>query len=60
MGKVRGKGLRKPSECSMLYKNNTKKTWVVIYDTLEHKSRSKSQSKFVFGNLIISDTDENG
>ena len=35
-----------------------RKTWGVINDTLQRNRRSKPQSEFVFGNLMIRDTDE--
>ena len=33
-------------------------TWGVINDTLQRNSRSKPQSEYAFGDLIIRDTDE--
>ena len=35
-----------------------RKTWGVINDTLQRNRRSKPQSEFIFGNLIIRDTYE--
>ena len=35
-----------------------RKTWGVINDTLQRNRRSKPQSEFVFGNLMICGTDE--
>ena len=41
-----------------MYKNDMKKTWGVIIDTLKSSDKSKSQIKFIVGNHIIRDTDE--
>ena len=41
-----------------MYKNDTKKTWGVISDTLKSSDKSKSQVEFKVGNHIIRDTDE--
>ena len=35
-----------------------RKTWCLINDILQRNRRSKPQSEFVFGDLIIRDTDE--
>ena len=40
------------------HKNNIRKTWGIIIDTLQSNCRSKCQSKFIFDNRIIRDTDE--
>ena len=51
--------LEKPRECSILKKkNDMRKTWGVINDTLQSNRRSKGQSEFIFGNRIIRDSDE--
>ena len=42
----------------LLYKNDMRKTWGVINDTLQSNRRSRGQSEFIFGNRIISDSDE--
>ena len=42
----------------LLYKNDMRKTWGVINDTLQSNRRSKGQSEFIFGNRIICDSDE--
>ena len=42
----------------LLYKNDMRKTWGVINDTLQSNRRSKGQSEFIFGNRIIRDSDE--
>ena len=42
----------------LLYKNDMRKTWSVINDTLQSNRRSKDQSEFIFGNRIIRDSDE--
>ena len=41
-----------------MYKNDMKKTWGVISDTLKSSDKSKSQVEFIVGNHIICDTDE--
>ena len=41
-----------------MYKNDIRKTWGVINDTLQSNYRSKCQSEFIFGNRIIRDSDE--
>ena len=41
-----------------MYKNDIKKTWGVISDTLKSSDKSKSQVEFIVGNHIIRDTDE--
>ena len=40
------------------HKNNMRKTWGIIIDTLQSNCRSKCQSKYIFDNRIIRDTDE--
>ena len=40
----------------LLYKNDMRKTWGVINDTLQSNRRSRGQSEFNFGNRIISRT----
>ena len=42
----------------LLYKNDMRKTWGVINDTLQSNRRSRGQSEFIFGNRIISNSDE--
>ena len=41
-----------------MYKNDMKKTWRVINDTLKSSDKSKSQVEFKVGNHIIRDTDD--
>ena len=41
-----------------MYKNDMKKTWGVISDTLKSSDKSKSQVEFKVGNHTIRDTDE--
>ena len=42
----------------LMYKNDMKKTWGVISDTLKSSDKSKSQVEFIVGNHIVRDTDE--
>ena len=42
----------------LLCKNDMRKTWGVINDTLQSNRRSKGQSELIFGNRIICDSDE--
>ena len=42
----------------LMYKNDTKKTWGVISDTLKRNRKSKSQAEFIYENHVIRDTDE--
>ena len=42
----------------LMYKNDIKKTWGVISDTLKSSDKSKSQVEFIVWNHIIRDTDE--
>ena len=42
----------------LMYKNDMKKTWGVISDTLKSSDKSKSQVEFKVGNHTIRDTDE--
>ena len=41
----------------LLYKNDMRKTWGVINDTLQRNHRPKPQSEFVFCDIIIRDTE---
>ena len=41
-----------------MFKNDMKKTWGVISDTLKSSDKSKSQVEFIVGNHNIRDTDE--
>ena len=41
-----------------MYKNDMKKTWGAISDTLKNSVKSKSQVEFIVGNHIIRDTGE--
>ena len=41
-----------------MYKNDMKKTWGVISDTLKRNRKSKSQAEFIYENHVIRDTDE--
>ena len=41
-----------------MYKNDMKKTWGVISDTLKSSDKLKSKVEFIVGNHIIRDTDE--
>ena len=42
----------------LMNKNDMKKTWEVISDTLKRKCKSKSQAEFIYENHVIRDTDE--
>ena len=42
----------------LMYKNDMKKTWGVISDTLKRYRKSKSQAEFIYENYVIRDTDE--
>ena len=42
----------------LMYKNDMKKTWGVISDTLKRNRKSKSQAEFIYENHVICDTDE--
>ena len=42
----------------LMYKNDMKKTWGVISDTLKRNRKSKSQAEFIYENHVIRDTDE--
>ena len=41
-----------------LYKNDMRKTWGAINDTLQNNRRSKGQTEYIFGNRSIRDADE--
>ena len=41
-----------------MYRNDMKKTWGVISDTLKRNRKSKSQAEFIYENHVIRDTDE--
>ena len=41
----------------LMYKNDMKKTWGVISDTLKRNRKSKSQAEFIYENHVIRDTD---
>ena len=42
----------------LMYKNDIKKTWGMISDTLKRNRKSKSQAEFIYENHVIRDTDE--
>ena len=42
----------------LMYKNDMKKTWGVISDTLKRNRKSKSQAEFIYENHVIRDTEE--
>ena len=42
----------------LMYKNDMKKTWGVISDTLKRNCKSKSQAEFIYENHVIRDTEE--
>ena len=41
-----------------MYKNDMKKTWGMISDTLKRNCKSKSQAEFIYENHVIRDTEE--
>ena len=42
----------------LMYKNDMKKTWRVISDTLKINCKSKSQAELIYENHVIRDTEE--